>query len=250
DSQAFLILMLIIHGCNRQVPRLVSLELLAKIAALVDYYQCLEAVEVFAGLWLQRLRSQRQLPEQVGRDLILWLFISWVFANGDIFTSVTTIALRQSQGPLPTLGLPIPEKIIEAIDRRRQEVVEKVTTALHGLCVSFRDSPDQCCFECSSIQLGALTKEMHAKRLEPRPASPMLGYSVVATIDTARSFRSPQWDCKRRGYRYASRYCDLESIIRSKVDGLKEMIRGLKLGDFQERRSPVASDGLGATAAA
>jgi hypothetical protein len=82
DPQAFLILMHIIHGRNRQVPRLVSLEFLAKIAALVDYYKCYEAVEVFAELWLQGLKSHSQLPSQVGRDLVLWLFVSWVFADG------------------------------------------------------------------------------------------------------------------------------------------------------------------------
>lgn len=83
----------IIHGHNRQVSRLVGLELLAKIAALVDYYACYEAVEVFAELWLLGLKSHSELPSQVGRDLVLWLFISWLFADADIFTSVTSTAL-------------------------------------------------------------------------------------------------------------------------------------------------------------
>jgi hypothetical protein len=112
DPEAFLILMHIIHGHNRQVPRLVGLELLAKIAALVDYYECYEAVEVFAELWLLGLKSHSELPSQVGRDLVLWLFISWVFADADIFTSVTSTALQKSLGPLPTWGLPIPQRIV------------------------------------------------------------------------------------------------------------------------------------------
>ena len=112
DPEAFLILIHIIHGRNRQVPRLVSLELLAKIAALVDYYGCHEAVEVFAELWLLRLKSQSELPSQVGRDLVLWLFISWVFVDADIFKSVTSTVLQNSQGPLATWGLPIPQRIV------------------------------------------------------------------------------------------------------------------------------------------
>jgi hypothetical protein len=112
DPQAFLILMHIIHGRNRQVPRLVSLELLAKIAVLVDYYECHEAVEVFAALWLREMKSESQLPTQVSRELVLWLCISWVFGDVDVFTSVTSTALQQSRGPLATLGLPIPERII------------------------------------------------------------------------------------------------------------------------------------------
>lgn len=110
DPQAFLILMLTIHGRHRKVPRPISLELLAKTAVLVDYYGCHEAVEVSAKLWLQDLRSQ--LPVQPGRDLLLWLCASWVFADADVFTSVTSIALRQSKEPLPTLGLPIPQTVL------------------------------------------------------------------------------------------------------------------------------------------
>jgi hypothetical protein len=112
DPQAFLILMHIIHGRNRQVPRLVSLELLAKIAVLVDYYECYEVVEVFAALWLQGMKSESQLPIQASRELVLWLCISWVFGDADVFMSVTSTALQQSREPLATLGLPIPERIV------------------------------------------------------------------------------------------------------------------------------------------
>jgi hypothetical protein len=112
DPQAFLILMHIIHGRNRQVPRHVSLELLAKIAVLVDYYECYEAVEVFTSLWLQELKTHNQLPAQVSRELVLSLCIAWVFGDADVFTSVVSTAVQQSQGPLPTLGLPIPERIV------------------------------------------------------------------------------------------------------------------------------------------
>ncbi len=110
DSEAFLILMHIIHGRNRQVPRRVSLELLAKISVLIDYYECHEAVELFSELWLRELKSQ--LPAQPGRELTLWLCVSWILGAADIFASTTSIALRQSQGPLATLGLPIPERIV------------------------------------------------------------------------------------------------------------------------------------------
>jgi hypothetical protein len=112
DPEALLILMHIIHGRNRQVPRLIDLELLAKVAVLVDYYKCYEAVELFVELWLQELKGKLPLPNQVCRELILWLCVSWVFGDADLFTSVTSIAVRYSQGPLETLGLPIPESVV------------------------------------------------------------------------------------------------------------------------------------------
>jgi hypothetical protein len=110
DPEALLILMDIIHSRNRRVPRRVSLELLAKIAVLVDYYQCHEAVEVFAEIWLQKLKDD--VPAKINRELVLWLCVSWVFSNAEVFASVTSIAVHQSLEPLPTLGLPIPGKIV------------------------------------------------------------------------------------------------------------------------------------------
>jgi hypothetical protein len=117
DPEALLVLMHIIHGRNRHVPRLISVELLAKIAVLVDYYHCYEAVEVFADIWVRELRNQ--LPAQVGRELVLWLCVSWIFGHTEVFASVTSIALQQSQEPLPTLGLPIPEQIVGKQSRKK-----------------------------------------------------------------------------------------------------------------------------------
>ncbi|KAL2256006.1 hypothetical protein VTK26DRAFT_2357 [Humicola hyalothermophila] len=231
DPQAFLILMQIIHGRNRQVPRLISLELLAKIAVLVDYYKCHEAVEAFAALWLQETKSKSQLPTQVSRELVLWLCISWVFGNADIFTSVTRTALQQSQGPLATFGLPIPERIVEAIDRRRQEIVGKVIAALYSLLVYFRDGLDQCSFECSSMQLGALTKEMRAKRFEPKPQLPFLGYSVAETIKAARSIRSPTW--RSMSHAGSMQTCTLGYNVQSKIRSLEQMMGGFTLEEFR-----------------
>jgi hypothetical protein len=50
DPDALLILMNIIHGHTRKVPRTVSLEMLAKLAVLVDYYECIEVVEVLSEI--------------------------------------------------------------------------------------------------------------------------------------------------------------------------------------------------------
>ena len=102
----------IIHGHTRKVPRSVSLEILAKFAVLVDYYECFEAVEVFTDMWINELKED--LPKTYSRDLILWIWISWVFRQAEQFTATTGIALKQSRGPIQTLGLPIPERIVGA----------------------------------------------------------------------------------------------------------------------------------------
>lgn len=60
NAEALLSLMQIVNGRTRSVPGEVNLEMLAEIAVLVDYFDCLEAVEVFpesgfSGAWSQLL---------------------------------------------------------------------------------------------------------------------------------------------------------------------------------------------------
>lgn len=47
DFEALFVLMNIIHGRNSKVPLGVDIELLSKIAVLVEYYQCYEAADSF-----------------------------------------------------------------------------------------------------------------------------------------------------------------------------------------------------------
>ncbi|RYP62552.1 hypothetical protein DL771_009682 [Monosporascus sp. 5C6A] len=59
DPNALLVLMQIIHGRNWGIPRSVSLEMLAKIAVLVDYYKCHEALCGRAASYYQLSDFQR-----------------------------------------------------------------------------------------------------------------------------------------------------------------------------------------------
>lgn len=110
DPGATLILLNIIHGHTRSVPRHVDLKMLTKLAVLVDFYDCHETVEVFSDLWVDSLKGD--IPTKLSKDLIRWLCISWVFQKAILFRDLTRIALRQSKGPIKTLGLPIPSSIV------------------------------------------------------------------------------------------------------------------------------------------
>ncbi len=70
--------------------------MLAKIAVLVDYYECYEAVEMFVDFWIQSL--SRNLPKEYSRDLVLWLAISWVFSKENLFKTLTKVAALESTG--------------------------------------------------------------------------------------------------------------------------------------------------------
>jgi hypothetical protein len=250
DADALSILINIIHGHIRSVPRSISLEMLAKVAVVVDYYDCYEVVELFSAIWIENLRHQ--LPKKYTGDLILCLLVSWVFSQPDIFKVITRIALMEGRGPLQTLNLPIPESVVGKlkhfysteltniagmIEQVRQESVNGVITILHDLLTYFRCARTACSFECSSILLGALTKELQARYLlSPQPTLPLLGYSFVAIARSARNIRSPIWNSnsgRMRHRHYGTHPCGISSFIAPIIDELEATLEGLTLEDFQ-----------------
>ncbi|OGM40339.1 hypothetical protein ABOM_011242 [Aspergillus bombycis] len=110
DLEALLILLRICHCKNDQVPRTLSLELLAKVTVLVDYYQCFNVLRFFADTWISCL--EQNFPTQYSRKILSWLWISWAWKVPALFKKATEIAISQAPGFIPSLGLPIPRKII------------------------------------------------------------------------------------------------------------------------------------------
>lgn len=110
DVEAFRIVLNVIHGCNHDVPRVMALEMLCKVAVLVDYYQCHEAFGFSSLVWFNHLRGS--FSETYGRDLILWLCVSYVFGDNTIFNAATKAAIRESSEMIRALALPISERVI------------------------------------------------------------------------------------------------------------------------------------------
>ena len=108
DGEAFLILINALHLRSRQIPRSVSLVMLAKIAVLVDYYKCAEAVELSTEMWVKQLKDTAPIPSKYCRDLILWMCIACVLRLPEEFAQTTAVAIKHSkQEQVSTLDLPI-----------------------------------------------------------------------------------------------------------------------------------------------
>lgn len=110
DPDAISILLDVIHGHTRKVPRKVDFELLIHISILVDKYQLHEVVEVFSDGWIQAL--DQEVPAGLTVDLIPWLSIFWVFGQSDKFKLMTRIMERECDGTTETEGLPIPPAVL------------------------------------------------------------------------------------------------------------------------------------------
>lgn len=110
DTDAFLTVLNIIHGHHRAVPKEVSLEKLARIAAIIDYYDCHEITEVFVQMWIAPLNAKRSTV--IGKEGMLWIFVSSIFRNETIFVEMARTTIAEAQGPLQSMELPFPPGLL------------------------------------------------------------------------------------------------------------------------------------------
>ncbi|GFF32521.1 hypothetical protein IFM58399_03239 [Aspergillus lentulus] len=111
DIEALLILLRAIHGQHYHIPRKLTLEMLAKVTVLADYYECKEAMCVWTTIWIDAV--DEKIPSTYSRDLFLWLWISWFFQLPTQFKEATSTAMSRSNGRIHNgLGLPIPDKVM------------------------------------------------------------------------------------------------------------------------------------------
>ncbi|KAF5725195.1 hypothetical protein FMUND_58 [Fusarium mundagurra] len=191
NPEAFKIILTIMHGYNRDVPRSLSLEMLVKVAMIVNYYDCLESVELYTDIWLEGLRSE--LPTVYGRDCVLCMVVSWVFSEPTMFQNMTELALRHSQKLIDVDDFPIPAKILEAIDIARQSALAEIFSAIYELLDRLQEE-QECSFECSSMLLGILTRELSKHEiLHPRNAPPFHGFSIEGSKEMIKGLKKPKW---------------------------------------------------------
>ncbi|KAF2789110.1 hypothetical protein K505DRAFT_328457 [Melanomma pulvis-pyrius CBS 109.77] len=196
DPDALLTILNIIHARANLIPRAVGLEMLAKLAQIVDYYKMGDAVSRDSERWIHTLKSTT-LPMYYCQESVMWICISWVFADAEMFEMMTAVALNHSRGPIQTLDLPIPPQIIEAIDDKRQNSINAMIEGLHKTLIELRDGQRGCSFACGSMLLGSLMKHMHSNNLlsdlSLHPQTPFLGLSFEGTAEGIRSMKSPLW---------------------------------------------------------
>ncbi|RYC80173.1 hypothetical protein BFJ63_vAg16936 [Fusarium oxysporum f. sp. narcissi] len=231
DPEAFKIILTIMHGYNRDVPRSLSLEMLVKVAMIVNYYDCLESVELYTDIWLEGLRSE--LPTVYGRDCILCLVISWVFSEPIMFQNMTQLALRHSQKLIEAEDFPIPGDILEGIDIARQSALAETFSAIYELLDRLQEE-QECSFECSSMLLGVLTKELRNHEiLYPRIAPPFHGFSIEGSKEMINGLKKPEWYRTTR-YRHS---CCIQDKLSISLAKMESDLRVFDLQDFQPTKN-------------
>ncbi|KAG9508092.1 hypothetical protein J7337_001652 [Fusarium musae] len=93
DAVALAIVLDAIHCRHHDIPKKIQIGLLARIATIVDYYQCREAISFHYEAWAHR--GVKNLKHDAS---VLQLYVSWVFHDEDEFEIATESVIRRGRG--------------------------------------------------------------------------------------------------------------------------------------------------------
>ncbi|KAL3441752.1 hypothetical protein BJX65DRAFT_288015 [Aspergillus insuetus] len=235
DIEAFIILLRAIHGQHYHIRPRLTLEMLAKVGVLTDYYQCRETVSIWKDIWVQNL--EETIPETYCRNLFLWIWVSCFFNLRDSFVEATSRAMSLSKGRMGNLGL-IPDRVINTMIHVRLSAIERVLDRLYQTHEALLSGSRGCDFECSSIMYGALTREMRsANLLSPRPAPPYETISYKSLVKRILAFKSPSWagwsSSAYLGYGSSPHSCSTSNFNRI-FGGMNDAIGGLQFSLYPQ----------------
>jgi hypothetical protein len=116
EPAALLLLLYIIHGQPKKVPKEVSLNTLTHIAVLVDKYELHEVTAAAADAWYDMLERKGMTKNKHSlEELYQFLCISWVFRWTNMFNSMAHSAMLYSEGDIAVgkaADLPMPANLL------------------------------------------------------------------------------------------------------------------------------------------
>ncbi|KAF4494404.1 hypothetical protein FAGAP_9467 [Fusarium agapanthi] len=189
DVQAFEVVLKIIHGKTRRVPQGVELDLLSKIASIVDDLECYDALSFCTERWLLPYGGFYKLPERMDKTLAQLILVSFVFANKHIFRSCIQRAARYTCEGMPTFDLPIRADIPRLIEESRTEVLQYLVDGLYKVHDDLLQRKLGCTEGCRALLLGSLLQVMTAACLYPRPESPFYSLRLNSIISSLRDMQ-------------------------------------------------------------
>jgi hypothetical protein len=137
---------------------------------------------------------------------------------------------------------------LDKIDHERQELLDQLIGTLHSLLDKLREGEPFCSFECDSMLLGALIKQLYPQELIwPRPLKPFTGFQFAETAEAVRRFQSPAWcvvqkkkklkqrsawDIEEEVQKCPQHGCNLQNLLIPDIDRLKNGVKGLDLEEI------------------
>ncbi|KAF5567960.1 hypothetical protein FPHYL_3023 [Fusarium phyllophilum] len=189
DVQAFEVVLKIIHGKTRRIPQSAELDLLSKIASIVDDLECYDALSFCAERWLLIYNGFFTLPKRMDKTLAQLILVSFVFVDKDIFRKCIQRAARYTCEGMPTFDLPIRADIPRRIEKARTEALQSLVDGLYNIHNDLLQRKLGCSEGCRAFLLGSLLQVMTATCLYPRPESPFYSLRLDSIINSLRDMQ-------------------------------------------------------------
>ncbi|KAG9498429.1 hypothetical protein J7337_009234 [Fusarium musae] len=194
DPEAFELVLKIIHGKTRDVPRSVKLDLLSDIATIVDDLECHEAVAFFSTNWLFGWTVDWLQPGQLrDKPLAQVILASFVFEHASLFQTYTKMAIRHNIDVVSTYDLPIRADVSDKIESTRIEILQGLVDGLENLQTKILADKVGCNEACRATLLGSLLQGMKKSGVYPRPSSPFPKLSLDAVLASLANVQSPAY---------------------------------------------------------
>ncbi|KAG8664742.1 uncharacterized protein FPOAC1_013522 [Fusarium poae] len=193
DAQAFELVLKIIHGKTRGLPQNAELDLLSRIASIVDDLECHDALSFFTETWLSSYGWLYTLPQRMDKTLAQLILVSFVFANENLFQKCTQRAARYTSEGMPTFDLPIRADIPSRIEESRTEILQYLVDGLYKVQDDLLHRKLGCSEGCRAMLLGSLLQVMRAVSLYPRPESPFYSLRLDLIISSLRDMQSSMY---------------------------------------------------------
>jgi hypothetical protein len=99
----------IIHGRHRLVLVRMNLGFIARVATVVDYYNCHEAVDIYRDKWLMENSGVDTSVTSLCKSSLLCFYASWVLQDPDTISTMAKVVLMNMGGlaQIQTFDLPI-----------------------------------------------------------------------------------------------------------------------------------------------
>ncbi|KAG4440525.1 hypothetical protein IFR05_003995 [Cadophora sp. M221] len=191
DYVAFGIMMNIIHGRVSKIPRKLSLDIMTKLAILVDKYETLAVFGLVLDVWMPPLTNK--IPKFFNKDVLPWLAIAWVFRLPDLFRKMTKLLLTEGDGVIAERlrpDLPIPNWVFDEIEIRRQGAIKSAVGHIETFFSDCRSPVGICDSEipqvqlaCNGIMLGTFLRSASSNNMWPIPEFPYTGLKLAEVTD-------------------------------------------------------------------
>ncbi|KAF5647609.1 uncharacterized protein FTJAE_1665 [Fusarium tjaetaba] len=248
DAVALAIVLDAIHCRHHDIPTKIEIGLLARIATIVDYYQCREAMRFHYEAWAHH-EAEHSWHYNAN---VLPLYVSWVFHDENEFQIVASSVLRRSTGMsgFNTHELPV-SGILTKLDDIRQTMMKKALDALDFLQEQLTEE-EGCKIgndaSCTALNLGILIREKRLlARCNPPLVAPYDGHSLGGILDMIACFDLPVIPHSVDTYVDKIDYddasddddeyypCTLQGRVKPALEEIRLAVHSIRLDDFQPK---------------